>query len=374
MASSSQNIADRIGYQEVREYLKHRGWFAVPSRQAYAAIYRMRRTGEADAEVVVPLTRDLDDYADAIETIARRAAAVEGRPAEAVLHDLLQPRKDVVRFALKGSSLDSGSIDLLGAVGLLSGAKKCLLASAITAKRPAKFHAKLRLAEADEYVAACRMAQTEVGSFVLALETPLYIPRQLESETPFGRRATETLFRGAHLLTMAIQQDTVDEVLLGDTQHTSVSANLCDALVEMMPADESADLHLRGTWSPSLPPPADVPAEVHIDRNLFESIEQVADKLRPVEEPYPELFFGFVTELAGGIAAEGMVKLQILFDERMLEVRATLNRDQYHKAAEAHLQQRIVQIRGVLYRGRRVHEIKDVTEFLVLPQPSDAKR
>lgn len=356
--------AEKVGYEDVREYLKHRGWVAKPSRSSWSAIYRHGQ----DAEVVVPIERDLADYGEAIERVARRAAEVEGRTPEAVLNDFLQPRADVVRFALEGDATQGGSIDLAAGVELLQGAKKCLLASAMSALRPVRFHPRMSLSEAEAYVAGCRMGQTEFGSFVLALQTPLYVGSTLdETAAPFGRLATTQLFRATSQLLRAIKQDTVQESILDAAPEASVvSANLCEALIEAMPSDESADLRLQATWSPMVPAPSDVPHDLRVDRDMFQKIESVGQSLRPVEAPARHKFVGYVLQLAGGLAAEGPVTIRALVDAELIDIRIKLDQTAYRQAALAHLQHKMVAGDGELHRRARKHELLNVQTFQVL--------
>lgn len=363
----SDSAADRVGYQEVRDYLKHRGWTPVLSKRPYVAILR---SPDGTSEVQVPLERDLADYADAIETIARRAAQFERRSASSVMHDFLQPRRDVVRFSLEGQRTSDGTIGLLDGLAMLGGAKKSLLASACSVKRPARFHPRMALAEADAYVHSCNLGQTEVGSFVLTIETPHDSGAPSVVGESFGRRATEYLFCSVAKIATAVRQDTVDLLLEAPVAPgvVVVSANLCDALVELMPSDESADLRLRSSWSPLLPPAANIPSLVKIDRDMYESIEALGQKLRPADVPLPDTFVGYVTELSGGFLPEGDVTLRVIVGAEMLEARATLSRADYATAAEAHLHERVVSVRGTLHRGRRSHELKDVVSFVEIAE------
>ena len=339
----------------------------VASRRSYVAIFR-GPDGDP-TEVVVPLDRGLADYADAIETVARKAAVLEGRTVEAVLHDLLQPQKDIVRYAVVAQETLSGSIDLPGAVALLGGAKKSLLASAMSVKRPVRFHPRMSLSEADAFVSASRVGQTEVGSFVLMIETPHNVGAPVDAgDALFGRRATQQLLRSTNLLTRAIRQDTIDALLFADLDNYPVSANLCEALVEMMPSDESADLRIQCSWSPLLPTPSDVESEVRIDRPMFETIDRIAQRLRPSDQPIPDTFYAYVTELAGGIHPEGDIRLRVLVDDGLVETRANLASAEYARAGEAHLKQKMVAIRGVLHRGRRVHELRDISSFQLMQE------
>lgn len=363
-------LAASVAYQDLRAYLDARRWTNFPSRLSYAAIYRSPGAGEV--EVQIPLDPDLADYADAILLAARRIAGFESRPLEQVLRDLLQPRSDTIRYALAGAATQTGTIALTAGVSLVSGAVKSLLASACSVQRPRRFHPRMTLADAETYVRACRLGQTEIGSYVLTVDAPLDIQAQLDAaEVPFGRRATAYLFEATAYLARSIRQGEAARVLDETPDGPLVSANLCESLVEMMPPDESADLRLAGSWSPLIPAPASVPVAVHFDRTMFEAVERLAQQLRPTRGTEPAHFVGKVVELSGAPnpagQLEGDVVLQVQADDQLLKVRVTLGPDDYGKAGAAHLRQQYVSVHGQLHRGSRTHVLKNPTGFDVLP-------
>lgn len=362
-------LAAGASYQALRDYLIARRWQSMPSRLSHAAIYRS--PGAGDFEVQIPLDPDLADYADAVMLAARRLASFEGRPVEQVLRDLLQPRSDTVRYALGGAATETGTIGLTAGLALVQGALKSLLASACSVQRPRRFHPRMTLADAESYVRACRLGQTEIGSYVLTVDAPLDIHAQLDaSETPFGRRATTRLFESTAYLAQSIRQGDTARVLDERADTPLVSANLCEALVEMMPPDESADLRLSGAWSPLIPAPS-LPAVVHFDRTMFEPVERLSQQLRPSQSSERAHFVGKVVELSGAPNSagqlEGDVILQVQADDQLLKVRVTLAPEAYAHAGAAHLAQQYVSVHGQLHRGRRTHGLKNPTNFMVLP-------
>lgn len=371
MSSSPREIAARIGYLDLRGYLAARGWTNLPSRRDYAAIYRS--PGHGDVEVQIPLDTTLADYGDAMFLAARRLGDFEERPVEQVLRDLLQPRSDTLRYALADDTLRTGTVDLLTGSSLTSGAVKSLRASACSVQHPRRFHPRMSLGDADGYVRACRLGQTEIGSYVLTVNTPLDIHDGLDPQDriPFGRRATALLLESTAYVARSIRQGDAVKVLEDRSDAPLVSANLCEALVEMMPPDESADLRISGSWSPLVPPPAAVPVDVLLDRSMFEPIERLAQQLRPARGSEPGRFVGKVIELSGTSNPagdlEGDVVLQVQTDDQLLKVRVTLDPDAYREAGLAHFEQRYVSVRGQLHRGRRTHVLGNPSEFAVLP-------
>ena len=372
-AEQLHQLGSRVDHLGVRAYLESQGWSRVPSRRPYAAIYR---SGHAPLlEVQVPLDRALADYGDAMVVIAQRLAVAERRSAESVLHDLVQPRRDLLRFGLEGEAMSDGGINLAAGLGLVSGVCKALLASACSVKRPRTFHPRMSMTEADAFLKECRLGQTEVGSFVLTVETPLDIELQRPvSEEPFGRQTAILFLQSVEHLAQYVRAGEPQRVVEPREGDPVLSANLCEALVEMMPPDESADLRLRGSWSPLLRVGAHVPSEVHVDRNMYESIERVARELRPARESQPDQFVGQVVELMGGPGdqgdIEGPVTLQVQVEDELLKVRVVLGPLDYQKAATAHLGQRYVTLRGVLRRGPRVHWVERASGFEIVGKAS----
>lgn len=370
MSSAPSELAARIGYLDLRSYLAARGWSNIPSRLDYAAIYRS--PGGSEVEIQIPLDTSLADYGDAMFIAARRLAGFEGRPVEQVLRDLLRPRSDTLRYALADDALRTGSVDLLTGSTLMSGAVKSLRASACSVQHPRRFHPRMSFADADGYIRACRLGQTEIGSYVLTISAPLDIHQQLDvhEAIPFGRRATALLLESTAYIARSIRHGEAVRILEDRTDAPLVSANLCEALVEMMPPDESADLRISGSWSPLVPPPPMAPSDILLDRSMFEPIEQLAQQLRPARGSEPGRFVGKVIELSGAPnpagVLEGEVILQIQIDDQLSRARVTLEPEAYREAGIAHFEQRYVSVRGQLHRGRRTHVLENPSEFTVL--------
>ena len=366
MTPDSLALASRIGFQDARDYLKARGWRPRHSRREYVAIFA---SPQGDAEVLIPLERDLGDYAEAMRRATETVAEIEARPPAQVLHDLLQPRSDTLRFALEGERHEGGVVGLDHGESLIRGARKALLASACGARRPRRFHPRMSLAEAQSFVAACQLGPTEVGSFVLTIDAPLDLGAQLSSQEPFGRRASEYLLTAVGALATAIRKADLSTILEAQDDSAVISSNLCSALVDMMPQDESADLRLRGSWSPILPPRRDVPEAVRLEREMYETVATIADKLRPSTGPHADAFLGTVAELAGTQGATGRVEGDVTFillhEDQALRVSAVLGPDDYAKALNAHAEQKHVLFRGTLLRSARSNRIDDLAEFQV---------
>jgi len=363
MSEQTLRDAARISHTDVSDYLTSRAWTRANSRRDYVAIFRSPGI-DARQEVHLPLERDLEDYAEAMLEVARAITRYEKRDIVSVLKDLVRARMDTLRFALEGLSTDSGTVRLGEGASLVLGAKKALTASACSVRFPRKYHPRMSSAESESFLKACRLGQTEVGSFVLTIEAPIHTSDQPDDN--FGRKTSAYLLRASARLASSIRAR--DTERLFEESEIIVSGNLCAALVEMMPANEGSDLRLAGSWSPIVAPPIDTPATVTFDRDMFEEIESIGHRLRSTSASTQETFFGTVVELAGEPGPDGPqgeVVLQLLVDEELVRARATLGPQDYRNAGQAHLAQSIVSAFGTLRRGPRRHRLEDPRSLAV---------
>src|SRR5205807_2402444 len=127
-------------------------------------------------------------------------------------------------------------------VHMVQGARELALAAACAAVRPRALYTSRKPQEAVNYVAGLRMGQTEEGSFVLTIQSP--VPPRSQSklfedlpepfgEEPFERRAVLTLATALSTVRRAVMTAAVsgDFQPFQDAIPAGVSANLCDALL-----------------------------------------------------------------------------------------------------------------------------------------------
>jgi hypothetical protein len=368
-----ENLVARVTPGDVERYAQATGWVRVPEVNGQIVVYR-HPSSEVD-QLVVPLVPEFDDYGRRMAEVVSRLAETEARPALEVLDDLLLPPADVLRFRITGPSTEQDSLPLERGIGLLAGVKKSLLAAACSVIRPQAFHPRLSRAEANQFVEACRLGQTERGSFTVTVVCPLSpvdSPTPLLEDTPFGRQVTRLLVRSVAAIAEAPANDP-DRLLHPVPAAAPLSANLCEGLLDMQPGAERATLTLGVTWARTLPPPAGerLPNTVHLRQEQFPLIGQLAQRLRPSAEPQQQVFAGFVEELRGVPGEDGRVQGEVglsLIDPEgeTLRAKAVLDADAYDQALEAHRHTLLVHLQGVLRRGFRTHRVDPVADFQVI--------
>jgi hypothetical protein len=380
---------------EVRRYAIAQGWQRAEGVNGVIALYRHP---ESDLDqLIVPLDRSLDDYGTRIADVIVRLAARSRLSPNQVLEDLLDSACDLVRFRLDESESQRGSIPLAQGISLLGAAERALLSAACSVIQPQAFHPRLSRSEAEQLVKACRMGQTERGSFTLKVACPLDAlypdlatpapmplfdkisepdsePTMNGSQEPFTRRVTRLLMESLNRITKAIDADKSASLLTEEAGQPVLSANLCEAVLAMQPIGERSRLAVQTSWSKAFAPPpeSETPSHVVLRSDIFREVERIARELRPNKEPMLSNFVGLVDSLLGDPDPRGRVQgdvVLMLFDvEGAIRARASLDADNYQIAWQAHGAARYVALSGMLIRERRMHRIERISQFKLLSQ------
>jgi len=363
----------KLRLHHIRAYAERRGWQRKDMFRDVLAIFD-RGPGSLD-QLLVPANPDFDDFAEQMNEVVVRLARAEARAAANVLEDLLSFDVDTVRFSVRSPVTQNGTLPLEQGLALLDGARRSLLAAACTVLAPGNtYHPRMSRGEAEEFVQACELGQTEKGSYTVALRCPVYssdlsAAADATRDPPFARKATEVLAASLAHIADAIDHDQVDSLLQPGRDHVQVSANLCDALIKMQPEADQSAIAVSFSWAAAQP--ARVGTQQVVLRNEhFPVISGLSQRLRGPAPPQAAPFFAHVDELRGTMDPDGRrqgdVRLTIYHEDEVVKARTQLNADQYDLAGHAHMTGHAVVIAGILQRGPRVSTITDVTTFELL--------
>jgi len=379
-----EQLAGQVSPQNARQYALAHGWLRVPVLNGGTALFQRADAGLD--QLIVPLQSTGPDYARRIVDVVTNLSERERRPPEEILDDLLMSDLDIVRYRLISPDSEKGDVSLAAGLSMIEGARRSLLAVACSVISPASYHPRMSRTEALELLDACRLMQTERNSFTVAIACPLRFEGEQISihdapASPFARKTTVLLLQSLHRLVQSIEADEVDSFVASQRTQPVISANLCDALLEMKPKDKKAQLKISVSWASTLPYPAtpETSKEVALPTDYFSIIEDVYWKLRPsLSEPAETFFIGYVDALNGKPGTDGRMQGETRFvlfqdEEKSIKARSDLGSDDYQKAVQAHRTARIVKFNGILYTGRRTHQITNVKLFEILePIPTQA--
>ena len=382
MASVSENLLRQLRPLDVQNYARGIGWQRVQGIKGDIAVYH--RPDLEDDEIIVPQNPNYADYALRMSEAIAVLSKTEHRLPNEIVADLLLPPADVLRFREEGPATQDGGIGLQDGIRLLSGVRKTLLATACDIVQPQRFHPRLSLAEAVQFVDSCRLGQTERGSFTATFICPLDVVPGVSismneqsalmpnpQPEPFTRRVTKTLMGALEQVSRFINADQVERLVTPQEGDVVVSSNFYQALAEMQPSEPRAGLHVASIWSRAITPPSmALPTSVHLRSEYFPLVTQVAETLRPDYKPHRGLFVGRVEALNGETNPEGRmqgeIEIEFLQDEEAIRARVELSSEDYAQACDAHKNSQVVLVSGTMHRGKRLNVIRGYHDFRIL--------
>lgn len=328
----------------------------------------------AEAEVLVPDSAELRDYATRLAELVSTLSAVEQRPAADVLQDLRSPTLDVqyIRMMPDGPS---GSTPLQEGYLAIKGVRDLFLAaatSAVSLERPTVLPSA-KPPQAHGFLDQVRLGQTSRGSYVLRVETPLPPPGV---EPPVSSREVLLYLyqatSAAHAAARSNERDLFgpDHFAFAERVGDGVSANLCQALADVGGQRRSA-FEVRFAWAPASPVDLETPT-VRFDRPMITTLKAGAKYLRELPVIKTGTVTGRVVDLhrtptdrLGKVQVEGVVEA----DDQRHESRVTMRLapQQYDLAVTAHGTGRPLRVVGELRHTGRQFEISRVASIEIVP-------
>jgi hypothetical protein len=361
---------------EVVSYLRSKGWTKSREKASEWSTWVCADHEGEEFEVTVPLNHQFRDFAVRMGGVLQVLESFEGRSQLQIFHDLVVIGADVIRLRLADVELADASVPLDEGATFVQKAKDMMLAAACAAVNPRVYYPSRRPAQAMDYIRRARLGQTEPGSFIITIISP--VPPSLAGpngqlfgfEEPYERQVTQTLAAALN----SVRQAAEDAAASGSVESfvhavpSGVSANLCDALAGMGSSTQAGRaFDIQFSWSRNRPlsPEVVVPSRIFFNTDVFPVLRQAAVYLK--ESSHREEFEvrGSVVKLVREEGADtGKVTIHGLIDDQPRKVVVELRDADYHEAVTAHDQARFVRCSGVLVRegrGFRLHEPFDFT-------------
>ncbi len=358
----------------LRAYAEAEGWVQLEPFGAHSHVYLNKSLG---AELIIPATSALGDYAATVSELIDRFARAEDRDQLQVFRDLSVADRDVIRVRSPEAD-DVGSVRIEAGVELFIHARELVLSAACSAWSPRASYRAGRVRQADDYMDRVRLGQTEHGSFVVTMLAPvppqLDRPRDLwpnEADEPYERRVTRTLAGG-----LDAAADSVEKHLGGagfavfqNAVGRGVSSNLCEATAGLIPQGDGLEVSV--TWARTRPA-AVARWSRTFTRSEGEVLREVARVIQERQSRPDEQIEGLIVKLTrDGEAFDGRVTMKAVVDGRLRSVQAELQPSDYEVAIEAHRQRRPISALGTLEPVGHRWRLAGPTGVQLVPEEAD---
>jgi hypothetical protein len=372
-------ILQALAPLEVAAYLRSNGWKQADRLGDKGFVWMLSRKTGDEYEILLPLRKDLRDYVYRMADALRVLEVVEERSQLEIFQDLTTIGADVFRFRSLQPDAQDGTIPIDDGVELIRHARESMLAAACSAVDPRPYYPTRKPTQAVEYLQRVRLGQTERGSYVVTLVSPVppdLAPDKngqapLDIEDPFERRANMVLARA-----FAAIRDAAPEALASGefaaferAVSQGVSANLCDAVAAMVGGGgDGRDLEVTITWSRLRPVEDEIPRRIQLSADAIPIIGEAG---RIFRETSPRETFELVGVVVGlrrdEGASIGKVTVAGVIDGALRKIQLEMGEPDYSQAVEAHKQQSVVSCEGELVRDGRSFSLRNPRSFRVEP-------
>lgn len=369
-----------LSWLDVKAYLDAEGWIRLGEYARKAAIYTHSDPTGRKWEILVPLDDGVADYAERMGDAIRAVAAVEGRDQQEVFADLSMVGTDVVRLRAPQADSD-GSIQLTHGVAMYREAENLMLAAACAAREPRRLYHPRKIAEVRDYLENVRLGQTERGSYVVTVRSPVtpalrpMLPQMFmwdEEAEPFPRAVTLKLSQALQSATAAIRTaaETDRFEAFEAAVEQGVNGNLCDALAQL--AANGGGLDVRISWARVRPVPG-AERQFRFSRDMARVLESAAQEFRRNEPKLDERLEGFVIHLdRPPEQTSGSATLRVLVEGRARRLRATFDPREYSVVVRAHDDKLPVSIEGDIFPSGQRLELRNPRNLRILTDAGDA--
>lgn len=225
-------------------YLENKGWVKDGNIGSKAVVWHRSENANYDHEVIQPIDTSVRGFAQKVNEAISAISDFEKRRPHLVLDDILNFYADLVKIRVVHNDVDGGSIPLDDGVLLIEKSKDLLVASTLSTFKKKKHFSGSRPADAQDFISKLRLGQTEAGSFIVNLISPITanINSQKEADkTSLTRSVTTNLAKSLSSISSAIEKYAKDQNIFHFEKAVAegVSANLCDALIGLSGSSKS---------------------------------------------------------------------------------------------------------------------------------------
>lgn len=377
--------------RDVIAYLIAHGWSIDDDQPAWTrGNTQVWVSPSTEGDLLVPLRPSFDDYALLVANLCTALAVEQGTDTLGTLRRVAAVRFDTIRLRVRSAA----EVDTLGfgdAVTLLRASRSLISAAAASVVEPRPTHPSRRPSTVNAYLGRLRMAQTEQGSFVVAIRSPVdalpdtsteqmrfdvdpgqddpEVTERAASGSGAGRSMTLGLFGAVDAARTAVPVlQRRDYARFAEVVHLGVSSNLYGALAELARLAE-ATLEFSIAWSPMVPlPPGEeerLSAALEVTGELRSWFAEGEKRLRSLPTLEPIVVVGPVTDLhrePAALLGEAFIRTAVA--GTMQTVRLVLSPEDYEKAIAAHDRRQALACSGIARRQGR---------HLVIELPSDLR-
>lgn len=359
-----------VNPEQIRGYLVHNGWIEDGGIGNIATIWHRPLQDNSDFEILSPENKNIRDYSSRVKDLVEVLSDYEDREIEGILSDISEFFADLIKVRVAHDDVEGGTIPLKDGVLLIEKAREIIVSATLATLSKRRYFSGSHPQEVSDFIGNARLGQTEVGSYVVNVITPISIPeKELIERSSFSRLVTTTLAKSLSAIHGIVDNNDPESNLgsIDQTVEQGVSANLCDALIGLAGDQKSRDFSISISFSKLEPIDPSIQQMFAFKSSSVRNLERVSEYLKDNYVIKNKRIFGIVTKLdRDANEAIGKVTITAHVEDRERNVTFELPNEDYLEAIRAHENKWVVECFGDIHVNSRSAKLINNREFRVI--------
>mgnify|MGYP003289999737 CR=1 FL=1 len=305
---------DLLHNDKICQYLKLKGWHEISS--LFEGKVKQFLAPNQEYAILIPMTKEFSDYYRVMQDALLTIATFDNKTLNGLLTILINPSSDILKWRIADDNTLLGTISFNTMRDNIDNIKNILASTCIDIINPSQYHKKIMLNDVQNQIASYKFGQTEIGSYILNLVSPLgFYQYQLFDpnieELPINRRINMQMLENIN----NIQQSVLENNNLLDENVASgkISVNFLNALTRFYENNKDSDVSISATWDINIPTIKDNPINnLTLYPKCIEKVVQIAEKYTPTQEQNVlKTYYGKITNINGAPEIDSRDKLVI---------------------------------------------------------------
>ena len=375
-------LLDEVDPINLEMYLISKNWERIIYKEDFYSVYQKIDDIDNIKRVWLPLNKSVDDYGEVLQEFFIKISDYENQSIRTLTDDILSfSIGDVIKLRTEDPmNVHSNTLLFDDGIILFNQGKDMLCAAAKSIHEKKAVHSPGRTTQISNYINSLRIGQTEKGSFIARIISPIKkmdsLSRTLgitEVQPSYERNVIQHMLRSLDLLEKAATYNLAKGKFIFEPFEElideGVSANLCESITgSSYERYKFRPLSISVSWSYLLNEYKypDEPRQLEFPTTLMEYIDKAADKFRE-SSPITIELIGTVSILRRERLRQfGIISLQTRIEDEPRVVRVELPPDLYKYAIDAHRSGSQFKIKGELMKRNRIYYLENPRGVQVL--------
>lgn len=207
--SDIKKLIDKLHNEKLCSFLTLRHWTELPS--LFDGQVRQFASPDENDAIMIPIQKNFSDFYRVMYESLSVIAQSEDTTLKGLFNILINPSSDILKWRIADDNTSLGAISFNAMFDNIENIRNLLASTYIDIINPSQFHKKVMINEVQDQIATYKFGQTEVGSYILNLVSPLgFYQYQLFDPTiedlPINRQININMLKNINNIQQSIEQ------------------------------------------------------------------------------------------------------------------------------------------------------------------------